>query len=120
MSFEAVNRELREETQAISDLSDINKITTDRIAENLHLSRTTVSQYLNDILKKGDAIQIKSRPTNFINRQIFSERFFSPKQTIYPSVASLIKEQVRQKNVFKTFDRSLFLLQFFIYKEELL
>ena len=103
MSFEAVNRELREETQAISDLSDINKITTDRIAENLHLSRTTVSQYLNDILKKGDAIQIKSRPTNFINRQIFSERFFSPKQTIYPSVASLIKEQVRQKNVFKTF-----------------
>ncbi|MEK0397413.1 HTH domain-containing protein, partial [Lactobacillus delbrueckii] len=60
MSFEAVNRELREETQAISDLSDINKITTDRIAENLHLSRTTVSQYLNDILKKGDAIQIKS------------------------------------------------------------
>ena len=45
MSFEAVNRELREETQAISDLSDINKITTDRIAENLHLSRTTVSQY---------------------------------------------------------------------------
>ena len=25
MSFEAVNRELREETQAISDLSDINK-----------------------------------------------------------------------------------------------
>lgn len=53
MSFEAVNRELREETQAISDLSDINKITTDRIAENLHLSRTTVSQYLNDILKKG-------------------------------------------------------------------
>ena len=31
MSFEAVNRELREETQAISDLSDINKITTDRI-----------------------------------------------------------------------------------------
>jgi sigma-54 dependent transcriptional regulator, gfr operon transcriptional activator len=76
MSFEAVNRELREETQAISDLSDINKITTDRIAENLHLSRTTVSQYLNDILKKGDAIQIKSRPTNFINRQIFSERFF--------------------------------------------
>ncbi|MDH7443948.1 HTH domain-containing protein [Lacticaseibacillus paracasei] len=78
MSFEAVNRELREETQAISDLSDINKITTDRIAENLHLSRTTVSQYLNDILKKGDAIQSShGQPTSSIGRfflNVFSRR----------------------------------------------
>ncbi|WP_346222674.1 sigma 54-interacting transcriptional regulator [Lacticaseibacillus rhamnosus] len=103
MSFKAVSKELSKETQAIEDLLDINKITTDRIAESLQLSRTTVSQYLNDLLKKGEAIQIKSRPTKFFSREIFSKRFFSPKQKVYPSVESLLQEQERKTNVFKTF-----------------
>lgn len=103
MSREAVEQELIKETKAIKNLDEVKNITAESIAKNIHLSRNTVSSYLNDLLDDGKAIQIKSRPTNYISLELFQRYFFKNSKNIYSSFDDLKndKESSIAKNIFQ-------------------
>lgn len=101
--IKTVSQALMNATADTTELTDICNITTEQIAKKVGLSRNTVSQYLNELLKDDQLIQIKTRPTYFADRQIFSQLFFTPKQTVYPSLEALQTEQSNTNNAFKTF-----------------
>lgn len=103
MSREAVEQELIKKTKAIKNLDEVKNITAESIAKNIHLSRNTVSSYLNDLLDDGKAIQIKSRPTNYISLELFQRYFFKNSKNIYSSFDDLKndKESSIAKNIFQ-------------------
>lgn len=103
MGISQVQAEVRQATQAASSLQDLTQITTEMIAQAVSLSRNTTSQYLNELLKQRQVVQIKSRPTYFADREAFSAQFFAPKLDVYASLEELEHEQVRHNNVFKAF-----------------
>ncbi|GAF38697.1 protein SipR [Agrilactobacillus composti DSM 18527 = JCM 14202] len=103
MGIHSVEKTLIAETQKINELADLQRLTTAFLARRVKLSRNTVSQYLNELLKQEKVIQIKSRPTNFADRATFCEHFFTPKQNVYASLPELIHEQHNNTNAFETF-----------------
>ena len=98
MSKESVEEELLKETKALKELDDIKNITAEQIADNVHLSRNTVSSYLNELLKEKKAIQIKSRPTNYVSLQLFQKYFFVNTKTVYSSLNDLKNDKVESTN----------------------
>ncbi|MFC6295200.1 sigma 54-interacting transcriptional regulator [Lactiplantibacillus daoliensis] len=101
--IETVKQALITATSGANQLADIETITTERLAKQVGLSRNTVSQYLNELLKQEQLIQIKTRPTNFADRATFCKLFFIPKQLVYPSIKALQQEQTGNANVFQSF-----------------
>ena len=97
---ELVKQELITETNNLERLIDIRTITANQIAIKLQLSRNTVSQYLNELLKQQQVIQIKSRPANFVDLNTFSTHFFQPQKLIYTSIEELQAEQQQRNTVF--------------------
>jgi sigma-54 dependent transcriptional regulator of gfr operon len=100
LSKELVKHELITETNNLERLMDIRIITANQIAAKLQLSRNTVSQYLNELLKQQQVIQIKSRPANFVDLNAFSTHFFQPQKLIYTSIEELQTEQQQRDTVF--------------------
>ncbi|KRN18162.1 sigma 54-interacting transcriptional regulator [Lacticaseibacillus camelliae] len=103
MGVHEVGAQVRQLTEAASSLADLTAITTEAIASAVHLSRNTTSQYLNELLKAHQVLQIKSRPTYFADHEAFAAQFFVPKLDVYPSLAALEHEQTARNNVFKSF-----------------
>lgn len=103
MSLDKVKNEVVKETLALRTIADIKNITTEKIAMQVQLSRNTVSQYLNELLKSGAVVQVKSRPANFFDRETFSELFFKPQALIYSTLAALTAEQSATQSVFQSF-----------------
>ncbi|AUX11705.1 transcriptional regulator [Latilactobacillus sakei] len=103
MSLDKVKNEVVKETLALRTIADIKNITTEKIATQVQLSRNTVSQYLNELLKSGAVVQVKSRPANFFDRETFTELFFKPQTLIYSTLAALTAEQSATQSVFQSF-----------------
>lgn len=80
-------------TEAVEQLQSDSSLTTEGISEIIGISRNTTSQYLNEFVKEGLALKVKSRPALFYHKGIFKERFFEPNLPIYDSFAQLLDEK---------------------------
>lgn len=73
---------------------NINKFSANSIAENVGLSRSTVSGYLNKEVKRGTIIKIKEYPVIFLDKETFSKLYFSPMYNEYNTLDELWKENL--------------------------
>lgn len=62
------------ETQILLD-HDFSLLTTTVISESLHLSRSLVSQYLNELFQEGLLIKVSSRPVYYFDKHEFEKRY---------------------------------------------
>lgn len=65
---EIVFEELKKRCEEYA-IEEHTRFTAVSIADALHISRNTVSQYLNERVKTGDVIKINSRPVYFFVRE---------------------------------------------------
>lgn len=74
------------------DERNFNILETGTIADNLQLSRSTVSRYLNDGYKEGVFSKIKTHPIKYISIRVLRKYFKSPRLD-YDSVKNLMNEK---------------------------
>lgn len=74
------------------DERNFNILETGTIADNLQLSRSTVSRYLNDGYKEGAFSKIKTHPIKYISIGVLRKYFKSPRLD-YDSVKNLMNEK---------------------------
>lgn len=74
------------------DERNFNILETGTIADNLQLSRSTVSRYLNDGYKEGAFSKIKTHPIKYISIRVLRKYFKSPRLD-YDSVKNLMNEK---------------------------
>ena len=91
--------ELKKNTESIEKLNLSDMLTTEGISASIGIQRNTTSQYLNEFVKDGIAIKIKSRPAIFFHKDIFQERFFIPKKFIYDNFEELLTEAKREETM---------------------
>jgi sigma-54 dependent transcriptional regulator of gfr operon len=84
---------LKENTQALGELTFNELLTTEGISELVAIRRNTTSQYLNEFVKEGLAIKVKSRPAVFFDKEAFSQLFFKPSQSVYDNLEQLKNEE---------------------------
>ena len=82
------------------DIGDNEIFSAQSISESLHLSRNTVSQYLNENVKQGNVIKIASRPVYFFDRNVVEKMWGIE---LEKNVFSSLDEFLNAKN--KDFER---------------
>ncbi|MBP1042488.1 sigma 54-interacting transcriptional regulator [Vagococcus sp. BWB3-3] len=95
MSKKKVLAALKSNTETAEVIAAVEDLTTEGISEMVGIQRNTTSQYLNEFVKEGVAIKIKSRPALFYHADIFRERFFEPRHAVYESFNQLLEEKRR-------------------------
>lgn len=100
------------ETQSIKN-DDFSLLTTTVICEELHISRSLASQYLNELFKEDKLIKISSRPVYYLDKnsimKVYKVKNLSAEYLSYEELLGYLKE-VTNKNGFKEaigFDGSL-------------
>lgn len=71
---EMISEYLTDQTEKF-DLVHADAFTTVTISDNLHISRTIASQYLNELVESGEVFKVKSRPVYFFDAQVLNRRF---------------------------------------------
>lgn len=72
------------------------------IADALHISRNTVSQYLNEKVKGKDVIKINSRPVYFFAKKVIEEKLHvSTSQQVYDSFSQFQKSLEKEAQDFE-------------------
>lgn len=61
------------EITKIFNKDNLKLFSANSIAENINLSRSTVSSYLNKGVKQGSIIKIKEYPVIFLDKEIFQK-----------------------------------------------
>lgn len=88
------------------DFTKLNNFTAAEIAKQLGVSRTLVSQYLNESLAEGLVIKVNTRPVYFFALTALADSAsFDLLEGVYDSVESLKEMLQEQKNKKSAFDR---------------
>ncbi|MCC0627770.1 MULTISPECIES: sigma 54-interacting transcriptional regulator [unclassified Clostridioides] len=74
------------------DKDNIKLHSTNSIANNINLSRSTVSSYLNKEVKRGNVIKVKEYPVIFLDKDVFSKFYFKVELSEYESLEELFNE----------------------------
>jgi len=90
-SKEKIIKYLREETNSF-DGKSIEKFTTSYISEELHLSRSLVSLYLNELYNQKDLIKITTRPVYYFDKNILEYKYEKKFAFEYLSINSFLEE----------------------------
>lgn len=70
-----------------TDLKDITQLSANILSNNLNISRSLASQYLNAFVKEGVLIKIATRPVCFLHKKVIEERFqASLKENVFLSI----------------------------------
>lgn len=69
---EKVLQALSKKSRMINDPNNLG-VTANEIAHELGIQRSTVSLYLNELAKNGDAIKINTRPVYFIDKKVYEQ-----------------------------------------------
>ena len=93
MSKNKVLAILAANTEAVEKIAPEEYLTAEGISEMVGIQRNTTSQYLNEFIKEGLAIKVKSRPALFYHKATFEERFFEPQQAVYDGFSQLLDEK---------------------------
>lgn len=67
--------EYLEEKTVVFDLEHLEDFTTNEIAEQLCISRSIASQYLNELVDDGKIFKIKSRPVYFFSAKVLEQKY---------------------------------------------
>ncbi|SKA79009.1 sigma-54 dependent transcriptional regulator, gfr operon transcriptional activator [Clostridium sp. USBA 49] len=86
------------EITKIFNKDNLKLFSANSIAENINLSRSTVSSYLNKGVKQGSIIKIKEYPVIFLDKEIFSKIYFKITANEYESLEDLFNEGKKIKN----------------------
>lgn len=78
---------------------NIKRFSANSIAENVELSRSTVSSYLNKEVKQGTIIKVKEYPVIFLDKETFSNLHFTPKYNEYNTLDELWQESSQIKKI---------------------
>ncbi|UPO90124.1 sigma 54-interacting transcriptional regulator [Niallia sp. Man26] len=97
MSKSKILKALILHTEELNAIDPVEILTAEGISEYVGIQRNTASQYLNELVKEKRALKVKSRPAYFFDREIFSQKFFTPKKDIYDNFQLLIDEQYINK-----------------------
>lgn len=66
------------------------------LANAFQISRNTASQYLNELVKKGNVVKINSRPVYFFHRQVLEEKLDTTlENSVYESMEDLMRTTKR-------------------------
>lgn len=93
-----ISNYLKEVTKEFNK-NDIKKYSANSIAENVNLSRSTVSSYLNKEMKQGTIIKIKEYPVIFLDKETFSNLYVAPIYSEYNTLDELWQEVSKIKKV---------------------
>ncbi|MFD2728401.1 sigma 54-interacting transcriptional regulator [Enterococcus camelliae] len=104
MSKKLVIETLQSITNNVKTLAPDDILSAEEIAKEVGIQRNTTSQYLNELVKEGLAIKVKTRPAMFYDRQVFAELFFEPIKSVYESYDALIQEKKEKTMESKVFD----------------
>lgn len=70
-----------------TDLKDITKLSANMLSNELNISRSLASQYLNAFVKEGALIKIATRPVCFLHKKVVEEKFqVSLKENVFLSI----------------------------------
>lgn len=88
------------------DFSDMNQFSANVLSNDLNISRSLASQYLNSFVKEGVLIKIVSRPVNFLYKKAIESQYrITIKDTVFDSfeefVEALNEESCIQRNFMK-------------------
>lgn len=92
MSKKKVAQAIEEATQSLSRIELLDSLTAEGVSDLIGIQRNTTSQYLNELVKEGTVIKIKSRPAYFYNKAVFRALFFEPRKDIYDGLEELESE----------------------------
>lgn len=62
------------------DFTMVHQLTASSISEQMHISRSLASQYLNELVKEKKVIKVNSRPVYFLHRKKMEELYQTPFQ----------------------------------------
>ena len=57
------------------DFTQVNHFTASSISDEMHISRSLASQYLNELVKEKSVMKINSRPVYFFHRKKMEELY---------------------------------------------
>ena len=90
MSKKKVLELLQTNTETVEKIASDDHLTAEGLSEIIGIQRNTTSQYLNEFVKEGVAIKVKSRPALFYHKEAFKQRFFEPHLTVYDGFNQLL------------------------------
>ena len=93
MSKKKVLELLQTNTETVEKIASDDHLTAEGLSEIIGIQRNTTSQYLNEFVKEGVAIKVKSRPALFYHKEAFKQRFFEPHLTVYDGFNQLLEEK---------------------------
>ena len=83
---------LRDETKTF-DAARMERFSANAIGKKKNISRTLVSQYLNELFKEGQLIKINSRPVYFLHKEMLELHYETKlSERVYFSVEELMEE----------------------------
>ena len=62
------------------DFTMVHQLTASTISDEMHISRSLASQYLNELVKEKRVIKVNSRPVYFLHRKKMEELYATPFQ----------------------------------------
>lgn len=77
MSKKKVLELLQTNTETVEKIASDDHLTAEGLSEIIGIQRNTTSQYLNEFVKEGVAIKVKSRPALFYHRKRLSNVFLN-------------------------------------------
>ncbi|MGM0123962.1 sigma-54 dependent transcriptional regulator, gfr operon transcriptional activator [Enterococcus sp. AZ194] len=97
MSKHKVKERLIIYTRKLTEINEEEQLTAEAIAEAIGIARNTISQYLNELVREGDAIKVKSRPAYFFDKATFETLFYPLNKSVFENFQELRAEGKKQK-----------------------
>lgn len=106
-SKEQVYEYLEKQTKKF-DMKYVSSYTTVDICNQLHMSRSLVSLYLNEMVKEGTVIKVNSRPVYYLNRLVLEQKYHMQiEKNEYLSILELTKEIEKFVSKESDFDKAI-------------
>lgn len=98
---------LRDETKTF-DAARMERFSANAIGKKKNISRTLVSQYLNELFKEGQLIKINSRPVYFLHKEMLELHYETKlSERVYFSVEELMEEILQTQYQLLDFGRAI-------------
>jgi sigma-54 dependent transcriptional regulator of gfr operon len=87
---------LAEQTEKLEESTDKTSLTAQEISRHFNVKRNTISHYLNQMVKAGEAVKINSRPVYFIYKETFEKKYHALYGQVYDCFEQLMNDKFNQ------------------------
>lgn len=89
-----------------SDINDISEFSANRLSQEMNISRSLASQYLNYFVKDGTLIKIATRPVYFLHRKTIEEQYqITIDDNIFDSVEDFVETLSEVSHIKRNFTK---------------